>query len=80
MRTSHWLSDSIFTLALEMRATTLKVFARSHGIKLGKNKTELLNNILDATDRLEILSEAIPGGDLKVQVIVSVPDKQDSDG
>ena len=73
MRTSHWLSDSVFTLALEMRAKTLKAFARSHGIKLGKNKTETLNNILDATDKLEIRSSAVPGGDLSVHVIASVP-------
>ena len=47
---------------LELRAVTLREFSKSHGIKLGRTKKQLVENILNACSSYEIIIQAVPGG------------------
>jgi hypothetical protein len=54
------------TFLEELKVATLKNHARSHGVKLGRNKTELIQNILDAATTRVLMIEAPKGKPLSV--------------
>ena len=45
----------------ELRMATLKRFAKSHGIKFGRVKEQMVWNILDACSTYEVAIETVPG-------------------
>ena len=58
-----------------LKVETLNVYAKSHGIKIGRNKLVTINNIMERCDRWEMAVTAIPGKDFEI-VIRFTPSKE----
>ena len=53
-------------LFMQLKVKILNAYAKSHEIKIGKNKRATIENILDRCDTFKIDLIAIPGDDIEV--------------
>lgn len=63
MRDTREFAKEIF---MELKVKTLNAFAKSHKIKVGKNKTQTIENIMEACNVWETSISAIPNNDILV--------------
>ncbi len=56
-------------LFVHFRVDTLNAYAKSHEIKVGKNKRATIENILDRCDRSKVELVALPGDDIEVCLV-----------
>ncbi len=75
MRDTREFAKEIF---MELKGDTLKIFAKSHGIKIGKNKRLTIENIIERCDRWKTSISAIPGKDIGI-IMVFTPARNDSE-
>ena len=66
--------DVAIDLLFSLKVKTLQVYAKSHGIRLGKNKSELIENIAKAIQMYELSVQALPGASVLISfVLVPAP-------
>ncbi len=53
---------------MEMRVVVLNAFAKSHAIKIGKNKRATIENILNRCDTYTVELRAVPGKDIRLSM------------
>jgi len=58
--------DIAIELLFGLKVKTLRIYAKSHNIKFGKNKAELIENIINSITSWSLRLEAIPGSDLTI--------------
>lgn len=51
-----------------LRIDTLKTYAKSHGIKIGRNKLATIENIMERCDKWEMSISAIPEKDFEITI------------
>ena len=63
--------DIAIDLLFRLRVKTLRRYAKSHNIKFGKNKSELVENIINSITKWSLRLEAIPGKDLSIFFVLT---------
>lgn len=58
--------DMVIELLFDLKVKSLRTYAKSHNIKYGKNKAELIENIINSITEWSLRLETPPGGDLLV--------------
>lgn len=69
--------DVAIDLLFGLKVKTLRVYAKSHNIRLGKNKSELIENIIESVTKWSLRLEAIPGGNLSIDFVLTPAPVQD---
>lgn len=64
-------------LFMELKVPIINTYARSHGIKIGKNKRATITNILDKCDRFKISINAFPCGDIEGSICYTPKEEVD---
>ncbi len=62
--------DVAVRLLFGLKMKTLRAYARSHNIKLGKNKAALIENIVDAVNKWQLIIQAVPKDDIVISIVL----------